>query len=82
MMPEHIYLLISLSPLMAPTSAVKTINGVSARDWFETYPETKQLLYGDHLWSPNYLMATVDNVSKQIVTNYIETQIQRSTRIK
>lgn len=81
-MPEHIHLLISFPPLMAPASAVKAIKGVSARDWFKAYPETKQLLYGGHLWSPSYFMATVGNVSKQIVANYIETQMQRSARIK
>lgn len=81
-MPEHIHLLISFPPLMALASAVKAIKGVSARDWFKVYPETKQLLYGGHLWSPSYFMAIVGNVSKQIVTNYIKTQMRRSAKLK
>lgn len=79
-MPDHVHLLISFPPKMAPANAVKAIKGVTARDWFKVFPETKQLLWGGHLWSPSYFMATTGNVSKQIVTNYIEKQMKNSTK--
>lgn len=75
-MPDHIHLLISIPPKTAPASAVKAIKGVSARLWFKQYPETKQLLWKGHLWSPSYFISTIGNVSKTIVDQYINNQMK------
>ena len=76
-MPDHIHLLISFKPELKASGVVKAIKGVTARYWFKKHPETKSLLWGGHLWSPSYFMATTGNVSTKIVTNYIEQQISR-----
>ena len=74
-MPEHIHMMISFPPNLAPSSAVKSLKGVSAREWFKLYPEDKQLLWGGHLWTPSFFMSTVGNVSKEIVAEYIKNQM-------
>ena len=74
-LPDHVHLLISFPPDKAPSSVVKSFKGTSAREWFKQYPETKQQLWKGHLWSPSYFMSTLGNVSKEIVTKYINNQL-------
>lgn len=74
-MPDYIHLLISFNPKHAPSSIVKTIKGRSARAWFKRYPETKKDLWQGHLWSSNFFMSTVGDMSNDIVEQYIQNQI-------
>ncbi|MFD1485157.1 IS200/IS605 family transposase [Lacticaseibacillus baoqingensis] len=73
-MPDHVHLLLSFKPKYAPANVVKILKGASARTWFVAHPETKQLLWDGHLWSPSYYMGTLGNMSKETVANYIQTQ--------
>lgn len=77
-MPDHIHLLLSFKPKYAPSSIVKSFKGVSAREWFKLHPETKDLLWKGHLWSPSFFISTVDNVSEKIVSQYIENQMKKA----
>ncbi|WP_010624142.1 IS200/IS605 family transposase [Lactobacillus versmoldensis] len=76
-MPDHVRMMISFPPDMTPSSVVKSFKGMSARQWFKEYPETKSQLWGGHLWSPSYFMSTSGNVSKEIVAQYIEDQLTK-----
>lgn len=79
-MPDHMHLMISFKPKEAPSNIVKSLKGASARWWFNQHPETKEELWGGHLWSPSFFIATCGNVSKDIVTNYIESQMERKAQ--
>ena len=81
-MPDHVHMMISFQPDIAPSNVVKSLKGTSAREWFKLYPKTQKLLWGGHLWSPSFFMATTGNVSKEIVTSYIENQMQKTTHFK
>ena len=76
-MPDHVHLLISFPPKMTPASVVKSFKGGSARNWFTQFPETKQQLWGGHLWAPSYFMSTLGNVSKEAVAQYIDSQLDK-----
>lgn len=81
-MPDHIHLLLSFKPKYAPSSIVKSFKGASAREWFKLHPETKQLLWRGHLWSPSFFMSTIGNVSEKVVKQYIESQMRKSIQQK
>ena len=74
-MPDHVHMMLSFPPKLAPSSAVKSLKGASAREWFIKHPEDKKKLWGGHLWSPSFFMSTVGNVSKEIVAEYIKNQM-------
>lgn len=76
-MPDHIHMMISFPPDVAPSSIVKSFKGTSARQWFKKYPETKSQLWGGHLWTSSYFMSTLGNVSKKIVDQYINDQLTK-----
>lgn len=77
-MPDHVHMLISFPPDIAPSNIVKSLKGTSAREWFKLHPETKKLLWKGHLWSPSFFMSTIGNVSKEVVAKYIENQMLKS----
>lgn len=68
-MPDQVHMLVSFPPKVTPASVVKSFKGGSAKRWFSDFPETKQQLWGGHLWSPSYFMSTLGNVSKKSLLN-------------
>lgn len=51
---------------------MKILKGSIARTLFVKFPELKQKLWGDHLWSPSYYVGTAGNVSSETIERYIE----------
>lgn len=76
-MPDHVHMMISFPPKMTPASVVKSFKGGSAKQWFIQFPDTKKQLWGGHLWSPSYFMSTLGNVSKEVVAQYIDSQVDK-----
>ena len=76
-MPDHVHMTVSFPPKYAPSSIVKAFKGGSAKQWFIQFPQTKQLLWGGHLWSPSFFMSTLGNVSKEVVAQYIDSQLDQ-----
>ena len=75
-LPDHIHLIISFHPKHSASKVVQTLKGGSARMWFKEHPETKEQLWGGHLWSGSYFISTSGNVSKHIVREYVENQLK------
>lgn len=76
-MTDHVHMMISFAPKYTPSSIVKAFKGGSAKQWFIKYPETKSQLWGGHLWSPSFFMSTLGNVSKEVVAQYIDSQLTK-----
>ena len=76
-MPDHVHMLISFPPNKTPSSIIKSFKGTSARLWFKQYPDTKSKLWGGHLWSNSFFMSTLGKMSKEVVKNYISSQLTR-----
>ena len=76
-LPDHVDLILSFPPKMAPSSAVKSLKGSSGREWFKQFPETEKLLSKKHLWTNSFLMTTLGNISESVITDYIEDQKER-----
>ena len=72
---DHVHLMVTFKPKYAISEIVKKLKGTSARRWFISYPETKEKLWGGHLWTPSYYAGTLGNVSKEIVYQYINEQL-------
>lgn len=79
-MPDHVHMLISFNPKQSAMNVVKALKGWTARKWFEIHPETKELLWGGHLWSPSYFMSTLGNMSRETVEKYIASQYTKAMR--
>ena len=75
---DHVHLLIGLSPQDSIPVVMKTLKGVSARLLNKKHKEfLSKYLYGGHIWSPSYYIATtsdnvMDNIKKYIRNQGVE----------
>ena len=71
---DHVHMLLSCPPSLAPSKIVQYLKGRSSRLLQEEFPELKKRYWGQHLWSRGYFCATVGNVDEETIRNYIENQ--------
>lgn len=70
---DHVHLIIGLSPQDSIPVVMKTLKGVSARLLNSKHKnELSKVLYGGHIWSPSYYIATtcdniMDNIKEYII---------------
>jgi len=71
---DHIHLLISCPPSLAPSKILQYLKGRSSRLLQDEFPELKKRYCGQHLWARGYFCATVGTVTEDIIRNYIANQ--------
>ena len=72
--PDHIHMLLSVPPELAPAKVVQYIKGRSSRLLQAEFPELGKRYWGQHLWARGYFCATVGAVDEETIKHYIETQ--------
>lgn len=71
---EHVHMLVSCSPSLAPSKIVQYLKGRSSHLIQDEFPELKKRYWGQHIWSRGYFCATIGNVNEETIKNYIENQ--------
>ena len=71
---EHVHLLVSTPPNVAPSDLVQAVKGKSARLLFEEFPSLRKRYWGQHLWGRGYFCATVGAVTDEMIAEYIAHQ--------
>lgn len=71
---DSVQLSVSFPPKYSISTVIKKLKGVSARRWFQLFPETKDQLWNGHLWHGTYFAGTTGDVSTDMVLEYIEDQ--------
>lgn len=71
---DHIHLLLSCPPSIAPSKIQQYLKGRSSRLLQDEFPELKKRFWGQYLWARGYFCATVGNVTEEIIRNYIANQ--------
>jgi putative transposase len=72
--PDHIHMLLSVPPHLAPAKLVQYIKGRSSRMLQAEFPELGKRYWGQHLWARGYFCATVGAVDETKIKEYIESQ--------
>jgi len=72
--PDHIHMLLSVPPQLAPAKVVQYIKGRSSRLLQTEFPELGKRYWGQHLWARGYFCATVGAVDEETIKHYIESQ--------
>jgi putative transposase len=72
--PDHIHMLLSVPPQLAPAKVVQYIKGRSSRLLQAEFPELGKRYWGQHLWARGYFCATVGAVDEETIKHYIESQ--------
>ena len=72
--PDHIHMLLSVPPDLAPAKVVQYIKGRSSRLLQMEFPELGKRYWGQHLWARGYFCATVGAVDEATIKENIESQ--------
>ena len=71
---DHVHMLVSCPPTIAPAKLVQYIKGRSSRMIQDEFPHLKKRYWGQHMWGRGYFCATVGSVTDETVRQYIENQ--------
>ena len=71
---DHIHLLVSCPPTIAPAKVVQYLKGRSSRLLQEEFSHLQKRYWGQHLWARGYFCATVGAVNEETIRRYIEGQ--------
>ena len=72
--PNHVHLLISCPPTMAPSKVVQYLKGRSSKMLQEEFNELRKRYWGQHLWSIVYFCRSVGIVTEEMVKKYVKEQ--------
>ncbi|MEK7835063.1 MAG: IS200/IS605 family transposase [Pseudomonadota bacterium] len=72
---DHIHLLCSAHPKVAPGQIVRVFKSITARELFRRKPELKRALWGGEFWTDGYYVATVgERGDWNVVERYVKSQ--------
>ena len=69
---DHVHIVVSAPPNMAPSEIMRRIKGRSARKLFEEFPALKKRYWGKHFWARGYFCVTVGQMTEEMIMNYLE----------
>ena len=72
--PDHIHMLVSCPPNMAPAKLVQYLKGRSSRRLQDEFGDLRKRYWGQHLWARGYFCASVGAVDEETIKKYIESQ--------
>ena len=69
---DHVHILVSAPPDVAPSEIMRRIKGRSASKLFEEFPALKKRYWGRHFWARGYFCATVGEMTETMIAEYLE----------
>ena len=68
---DHVHILVSAPPTMAPSEIMRRIKGNTASRLFEEFPHLKKRYWGRHFWARGYFCATVGHMMEEMIKQYL-----------
>ena len=72
--PDHVHLLLSVPPPLAPSRVMKLIKGKTSHHMLSDFRRLKREFWGRHLWARGYFVCSSGNVTDEVIRQYIENQ--------
>jgi putative transposase len=69
---DHVHILVSAPPTMAPSEIMRRLKGNTSSRLFEEFPHLKKRYWGRHFWARGYFCATVGQMTEEMIKNYLE----------
>ena len=69
---DHVHILVSCPPTMAPSEIMRRIKGRTSSKLFEEFPHVKKRYWGRHFWARGYFCATVGQMTEEMIKQYLE----------
>jgi putative transposase len=75
---DHVHMLLSCPPQIAPSKIMQYLKGRSSRLLQEEFEVLRKRYWGQHLWARGYFCATVGSVTKETIQEYISNQFKKN----
>ena len=69
---DHVHILVSAPPNLAPSEIMRRIKGRSTRKLFEEFSHLKKRYWGKHFWARGYLCVTVGQLTDEMIKEYLK----------
>jgi putative transposase len=69
---DHVHILVSAPPELAPSEIMRRIKGRTASKLFEEFPTLRKRYWGQHFWARGYFCATVGELTDDMIKQYLE----------
>lgn len=69
---DHVHILVSAPPTLAPSEIMRRIKGRTASYLFEAFPHLKKRYWGQHCWARGYFCVTVGPMTEDMIKRYLE----------
>ena len=73
---DHVHLLVSVPPSLSVSKLVQRIQGVTSRKLLQENRGLNKAYWGRHLWSRGYFVASIGDVTDEVIARYIENQVE------
>jgi putative transposase len=72
--PDHVHLLLSAPPHLAPSRIMQAIKGKTSHDMLQDHRKLRAEFWGRHLWGRGYFVCSSGNVTDEVIAEYIRLQ--------
>jgi putative transposase len=72
--PDHVHLLLSVPPNLAPSRVMQAIKGKTSHHLMRDFRKLGREFWGRHLWARGFFVATSGSVTDDVIAKYIEEQ--------
>ena len=69
-----------MQPYQSISKVVQYLKGKSSRKIQQEFPELRKQYWGKHLWAVGYFVRTADNVTDQMIKDYIDKHESRDDK--
>jgi putative transposase len=73
---DHVHLLVSVPPHLAPSKLMQYIKGKTSRKLQQEFAHVHKAFWGRHVWARGYFVASSGNVTDEVIQEYIRLQEQ------
>jgi len=71
---DDVHLLVGVPPSLSVSKLVQRIKGVTSRKLLQENRGLNKAYWGRHLWSRGYFVASIGDVTDEVIARYIENQ--------
>jgi REP-associated tyrosine transposase len=72
--PDHVHLLVSVPPHLAPSRVMQAIKGKTSHHLLMDHRKLRTEFWGRHLWGRGYFVCSSGNVTDETIAEYIRLQ--------
>ena len=76
---DHVHILVSAPTHMSASQIMQKIKGRSSRVLQQEFPHLKKRYWGQHIWARGYFCTTVGQITDQMIRDYIEGHVGKSS---